>query len=415
MDRPAFRRVVITGMGPITPIGTGVTSFWDGLISGRSGVRRVDDRVDLDGIEAKIGAPVDDFDPLQHMDKRRVRHLDRGAQFALAAAKLALEDAGLDPRAADPLRGGVVAGTGIGGLQTMEQNLVEMVNRGPRRVSPFFIPRLMPNAMAGEISIEFGLKGVNFGVVSACASGAHAIATAAQLVAGGSADYALAGGAEAVMVRIAYAGFVKIGALSTRNDEPERASRPFDKDRDGFVIGEGGGFVVLESEDHAKHRGAEILAEVAGCGMTADAFHITAPCEDGDGAARAIQAALDSAGAVAEDIDYINAHGTSTVLNDVGETRAIKRALGAAASEVSISSTKSQVGHLLGAAGAVEAIATILAMKHERIPATLNLETPDPECDLDYTPVTVSKRIRVATSNSFGFGGQNAVLIFRAP
>ena len=374
----------------------------------------MDDRVNLDGIDVKIGAPVDDFDPLQYMDKRRVRHLDRGAQFALAATKLALEDASLDPAAVDPLRGGVIAGTGIGGLQTMEENLIEMVERGPRRVSPFFIPRLMPNAMAGEISIEFGFKGVNFGVVSACASGAHAIATAARLVAEGAIDYAVAGGAEAVMVRIAYAGFVKIGALSRRNDEPERASRPFDKDRDGFIIGEGGGFVVLESADHAERRGATVLAEVAGCGLTADAFHITAPCEDGDGAARAIEGALASAGAAASDVDYINAHGTSTMLNDVGETRAIKRALGSAATNVKISSTKSQIGHLLGAAGAVEAIATVLAMRHGRIPATLNLENPDPECDLDYTPVTTPKKIRVAVSNSFGFGGQNAVLLFRA-
>ena len=414
MTSSKARRVVITGMGPITPIGTGVAGFWDGLMRGRSGVRRVEDRLDLDGIDAKIGAPVDGFDPLEYMDKRRVRHLDRGAQFALAAAKLALADASLDPATVDPLRGGVVAGTGIGGLQTMEENLLEMVSRGPRRVSPFFIPRLMPNAIAGEISIEFGFKGVNFGVVSACASGAHAIATAAQLVATGAVDYALAGGAEAVMVRIAYAGFVKIGALSTRNDQPERASRPFDKDRDGFVIGEGGGFVVIEAAEHAESRGAEALAELAGYGMTADAFHITAPCEDGDGAARAMVSALRSAGVTAEDVDYINAHGTSTLLNDVGETRAIRRAFGDAADTVSISSTKSQIGHLLGAAGAVEAIATVFAMRNGRIPATANLETPDPECDLDYTPAIASKKIDVAVSNSFGFGGQNAVLLFRA-
>ncbi|MBN1858379.1 beta-ketoacyl-ACP synthase II [Candidatus Bipolaricaulota bacterium] len=401
-------------MGPITPVGTGVAAFWDGLVSGRSGVRRVDDRLDLDEIDVKIGAPVVEFDPLEHMDKRRARHLDRGAQFALAAAGLALKDASLDPGAVDPLRAGVIAGTGIGGLQTMEENFLELAGRGPRRVSPYFIPRLMPNAIAGEISIEFGFKGVNFGVVSACASGAHAIAAAAQLVAGGAVDVALAGGAEAVLVRIAYAGFVKIGALSCRNDEPERASRPFDKDRDGFVVGEGGGFVVLEAAEHAERRGAQILAELAGYGMTADAFHITAPCEDGDGAARAMTAALHTAGAAAEDVDYVNAHGTSTILNDVGETRAIRRALGSAADTVSISSTKSQIGHLLGAAGAVEAIATVLAMRHGRIPATVNLETPDPECDLDYTPITRSKRIDVAISNSFGFGGQNAVLLFRS-
>ncbi len=407
------RRVVVTGLGPITPIGIGKESFWEGLCTGKSGVRCVDDLVDLSDISVHIGAPVDGFDPLAHMDKRRARRIDRSAQFALVAAGMALDDAGLSIDNGLSSKTAVIAGTGIGGLETMEDNFTVLTEQGPRRVSPFFVPRLMPNAIAGEIAIEYGLRGPNFGVVSACASSAHAIGIASELVRSGWADRVIAGGAEAVLLRIAYAGFTQIGALSRRNDEPQRASRPFDRDRDGFVMGEGAGFVILEEREQAIARSAHIYGEVAGFGMSADATHITAPAENGAGAAQAMQIAIDRAGLSAKDIDYINAHGTSTELNDRAETAAIKTVFGEAAHAVKISSTKSQIGHLLGAAGAVEAIATLLSMENELIPATLNYETPDPECDLDYTPQTTKIAIRTAISNSFGFGGQNAALLLK--
>ena len=407
------RRVAITGLGPITPIGIGKEAFWEGLRSGRSGVCRVDDRVDLEGIDVKIGAPVRDFDPLSFMDPKHARRIDRSAQFALGASSLALADAGLSKAGLDPDRVAVITGTGIGGMETFALNFHEMLERGPRRVSPFFVTSLMPNALAGEISIEFGFRGVNFGVVSACASSAHAIALAGHLISTGLADAAVAGGAEAALLRITFAGFARIGAVSRRNDEPERASRPFDLDRDGFVMGEGAGFVTLEDYEAAQARGATIYAELAGFGMTGDAFHITSPAEDGEGARRAIEQAMTQARVTPSDVDYINAHGTSTEPNDRIETLAIKRALGPAAEKVKISSTKSQIGHLLGAAGGVEAIATLLAMEHGLIPATANYEKPDPQCDLDYTPVATRRAIHIALSNSFGFGGQNAVLAFR--
>jgi 3-oxoacyl-[acyl-carrier-protein] synthase II len=374
----------------------------------------VDDRIDLEGIPVKIGAPIPDFDPSEFMDARRARRLDRTAQFALVASSLALADAGLEAGTLPSGRFGVIAGTGIGGLETMGDNLKVLAEQGPRRVSPFFVTRLMPNAIAAEISIDHGLRGVNFGVVSACASGAHAVAVGAELIRSGLLDAAIVGGSEAVMLPITYAGFAKIGALSRRNDEPQRASRPFDVDRDGFVIGEGAGMLVLEEESVAKARGASLLAELAGAGMTADATHITAPAEDGAGAAEAMTLALRQAGIAPTDVAYINAHGTSTELNDRAESRAILRAFGdEAAHRLRVSSTKSQVGHLLGAAGAVEATATVLAMVHGFIPATLNHETPDPECTLDYTPEGVDADVEVAISNSFGFGGQNAALVFR--
>jgi 3-oxoacyl-[acyl-carrier-protein] synthase II len=406
------RRVAVTGLGPVTPIGIGKDAFWDGLRSGRSGVCRVDDLVDLDGIDVKIGAPVRDFDPLVYVDAKHARRIDRSTQFALAASSLALEDAGFAAADYDPDRIAVISGTGIGGMETFEVNFRELLDRGPRRVSPFFVTSLMPNALAGEISILHGFRGASFGIVSACASGAHAIGLAAHLVSSGIADAALAGGAEAVLLRITFAGFARIGAVSKRNDEPERASRPFDLDRDGFVMGEGAGFVVLEDYDRAVARGARIYAELAGFGMTSDAFHITSPAEDGDGARRAIELALRQADVSPSDVDYINAHGTSTEPNDRIETVAIKRAFGAAAARTKISSTKSQIGHLLGAAGGVEAIATLLSMEHGFVPATKNYENPDPQCDLDYTATPTALPIRVALSNSFGFGGQNAVLAF---
>jgi len=407
------RRVLVTGLGPVTSIGEGKDAFWQGLCKERTGVRRVDDLIDLEGIDVQIGAPVVDFAPDAYIDPKKARRLDRSAQLALAAAGLAMDDARLDPDAIDRDRAGVVAGTGIGGLLTFEENFLILNEKGPRRISPFFVPRMMPNALAGEISIAHGLRGVNFGVVSACASSAHAIGLAGELIRTGAADCVLAGGAEAVLLRITYAGFARMGAISRRNDEPERASRPFDLDRDGFVMGEGGGFIVLEAEEHAAARGAAVYAELAGFGMTADASHITAPAEDGAGQRRAIELAIHQADVSPGSIDYVNAHGTSTPLNDPAETKAIRAALGDAANRVRVSSTKSQIGHLLGAAGGVEAIATVLSIVHEYIPATLNYETADPACDLDYTPEPISMPIGIALSNSFGFGGQNATLLFK--
>lgn len=406
-------RVVVTGLGPITPIGVGEAAFWEALIAGNSGIRNVEDVIDLTGIDVKIGGPVDAFDPLDYIEAKKARRLDRSAQFALAATKLALQDAAIDLLSCDLERFGVVAGTGIGGMETFADNLTTLIEKGPRRVSPFFVPRMMPNAISGEISIEHGLKGSNFGVVSACASGTHAIGLATKLIQSGDLDCAIAGGAEAVLLPITYAGFARMGAISQRNDDPQRASRPFDLNRDGFVMGEGAGVLLLESYEHAAARGARIYAAIDGFGMSADASHITAPVENGAGAAQAMGMTLRSAGLAPDDVDYVNAHGTSTQLNDRMETNAIKLALGERARHIKISSTKSQIGHLLGAAGGVEAIATILSMEHGVIPATLNLETPDPDCDLDYTLQTVEYSIRVALSNSFGFGGQNACLLFQ--
>jgi len=406
-------RVVVTGLGAITPIGIGKDAFWEALVAGKSGIRNVEDVLDLSGIDVKIGGPVDSFDPLEFIEPKKARRLDRSTQFALAATKLALHDAGIDLGTCDLERVGVVTGTGIGGMQTLTDNLTTLIEKGPRRVSPFFVPSMMPNAISGEISIEHGMRGPNFGVVSACASGTHAIGLAAKLIACGDLDCAIAGGAEAVLLPITYAGFARMGAISKRNDRPQAASRPFDADRDGFVMGEGAGLLMLESYDHAMARGARIYASLDGFGMSADASHITAPVETGTGAAQAMAMALRYAGLGPEDVDYINAHGTSTPPNDRVETNAIKLALGDRARQIKISSTKSQVGHLLGAAGGVEAIATILSMTHGMIPATLNLETADPDCDLDYTPQTTQQNIEVALSNSFGFGGQNACLLFQ--
>lgn len=407
------RRVVVTGIGPLTPIGTGKNQFWDALRAGRSGVRRVDSLVDLSGISVLIGAPVLEFDPLDYMQPRRAQRINRVTQFALAAASLAFDDANLQLSTVDRKRIGVVVGTGIGGLETMERNFAALSDKGPRQVSPFFVPQLMPNAAAGQIAIEHGLQGANFVISSACASSAHAIGIASELVRAGFLDCVVSGGAESVLLRITYAGFAQIGAVSKRNDEPERASRPFDRDRDGFVIGEGAGILILEEYQHALARQAHIYAELIGFGMSADAEHITAPAEGGRGAAQAISVALSRADTPTEAVDYINAHGTSTILNDKTETEAIKSVFGKGAYDVKISSTKSQIGHLLGAAGGVEAIATLLSMQNDYVPATLNYEYPDPECDLDYTPRAVSVPIKVALCNSFGFGGQNAALLFR--
>jgi 3-oxoacyl-[acyl-carrier-protein] synthase II len=370
--------------------------------------------VNLTDIPVKIGAYIREFDPLQFMDKKRARRLGRASQLALAATKLALEDGHLDLSGEDRDRIGVVIGTGIGNIEALTENYDILLQKGPGRVSPFFVPMFMPNAVAGEISIEWGLRGPNYGTVSACASSNHAIGLAADAIRYGYADVMIAGGTEAVSLPLTFAGFDQMGALSRRNDAPERASRPFDRDRDGFVVGEGAGILILESLEHARARGAYIYAELASIGMTADAGHITAPDEHGEGARKAMLMALERAGIRPEDVDYINAHGTATPLGDVSETRAIKRLFGAHAYQLAVSSTKSQIGHLLGGAGAVEAIATLMALDRGILPPTINLDNPDPECDLDYVPNRARPaKVEVALSNSFGFGGHNSAIVLR--
>ncbi|MGY4706860.1 beta-ketoacyl-ACP synthase II [Candidatus Bipolaricaulota sp. J31] len=407
-----MRRVFVTGIGVVSPLGIGTEAFFRGLREARVAIRRVEDILDLEGIRSKVGAPVMDFDPRDFISPKKARRLGRATQFALAAAHLALREARLDAPG-DP-HGGVIMGTGIGPVEAMIDNLHALDTRGPERVSPFFVPTMMPNATAAEVGIEFGLRGPNTGVVTACASGGHAIGLAWHWIRAGVVDWALAGGTEAVMLRLVYAGFDRMGALS-RCPDPERASRPFDANRDGFVMGEGACVLVLESEEHLRARGGEALAELVGFGASCDAYHITAPPEDGAGARRAMEMALRSAGLSAEDVDYINAHGTSTPLNDRVETRAIKALFGERAYEIPVSSTKSQIGHLLGAAGAVEAAAAIFPLLEGLIPATVTWRERDPECDLDYVPGRPRPgTVRVSLSNSFGFGGQNACLLFRA-
>ena len=410
-------RVVVTGMGVVSPIGIGLEAFWRAVVEGVSGTRRVDGLIDLDGIPAKVGAPVEDFDPaaLQELG-RNPKKLDRVAQLTLIATKEALEDARLDLAGEDPGRIAVIIGTGIGGIQSLEESHRRLLLDGPKKVSPLLITKLMPNSPAAEIALTFGLRGPNFGVVTACASANHAIGLAGELLRAGFAEVAIAGGGEAALTPLTFAGFSRAGALSLRNDEPERASRPFDRERDGFVLGEGAGVLVLETLEHARARGARIYAELLGFGMSDDAYHITAPDPEGRGAREAMALALRRAGLSPSAVDYINAHGTSTPLNDKIETQAIKELFGEHARRLSISSTKSQIGHLLGAAAAVEAIATILAIGEDLVPPTINYEHPDPECDLDYTPNKPRpRRIDVALSNSFGFGGHNAVICLGKP
>ena len=405
-------RVWVTGIGVVTPIGIGRSEFFRGLREGRVGIRRVDQDVDLSGIGAKVAGVVDDFDPLSFIPAKRARRMGRVTQMAVTAARLALEDGAFKPR--DTQRGGVAVGTGVGALEALVDNHRVLLERGAERVSPFLAPVMMPNAPAAEVSIELGIKGPSVGVVTACAASAHALGIAWGWIRRGEVDWALAGGAESVLIPIVFAAFDRMGALS-RNPDPATASRPFDAQRDGFVLGEGAGILLLESEEHARGRGAEPLADFCGFGQTSDAFHITAPPEDGEGGRRAMERALASAGLSPEEVDYINAHGTSTPLNDRAETRAIKALLGGRACEVPVSSTKSQIGHLLGAAGAVEAGAAIFAILEGLIPATVTWRNRDPECDLDYVPGEVRPaRVRTVLSNSFGFGGQNACLVLKA-
>ena len=405
------RRVVVTGIGLISPLGVGTDATWEGLLAGRSGIGPIT-RFDASAFSVRIAGEVKGFDVEQWLEPKEARKHDRFCHFAVAAADLALRGSGFEITPANATRVGVVIGSGIGGLPLIEEQHSVFVDKGARRVSPFFIPGAIVNMTSGLVSIRSGAKGPNMSTCTACSTGAHAIGDAFLYIERGYCDAALAGGAEAVITGMALAGFGNMKALSTRNDEPEKASRPFDRDRDGFVIGEGAGILMLEEYEAARRRGATIVCEVLGFGMSGDAFHITAPSEDGDGPARAMQMALDDAGVAPTDVDYINAHGTSTPYNDVIETTAIKRVFGEHARSLAISSTKSATGHLLGAAGGLEAGIAALAVAHGRIPPTLNLDNPGEGCDLDYTPLRAATRpVRVAISNSFGFGGTNACLV----
>jgi len=405
-------RVVITGLGAVTPLGTGTEATWEGLMAGRSAASHIR-RFDASQFAVKICCQVAGFDPLVFMDYRDARRFDRLVQYAVGAASEALAHSGLDLADTDLDRVGVLIGTGFGGLETISHGFEALLTRGPMRVNPLTGAMMLPDMPSGQVSIVFGLRGPNFSVSSACATGANAIGEAAEVIRRGDADVMVTGSTEAGVTPLGLAAFHRTGALSTRNDEPERASRPFDALRDGFVFGEGAGVLVLEEREHALARGAPLLAELTGYGATSDAFHISAPLEDGAGAARAMALALRKAGLAPDDVDYVNAHGTSTLLNDIAETRAIKTVFGETAYSVPISSTKSMHGHLMGAAGAVEAVITVLTMLRGVIPPTINYEVPDPECDLDYVPNVprpAAGPIRHAITNSFGFGGHNASL-----
>ncbi len=407
------RRVVVTGMGCITPLGIGLDESWKNCVAGRSGVGPIT-KFDAAGYKTQIAAEVKGFDASAYMDRRELKKMDVFIQYAVAATRMALDDAGLEIREEEAHRVGVSIGAGLGGLPQIEAQHKVLLESGPRRVSPFFIPMVIANLAPGYVSILTGAKGPNLSIVTACATGAHSIGEAWHMIRRGDADVMLAGGVESTITPLAVAGFNAMRALSTRNDEPERASRPFEKDRDGFVMGEGGAVLVLEELERARARGARIYAELAGYGATSDAYHITAPDPEGDGAARCMEAALRSAGMAPDEVDHINAHGTSTPFNDYYETLAIKRVFGEHAKRLWVSSTKSMTGHLLGAAGSVEAVFSVMALWEQVAPPTINYDTPDPDCDLDYVPNEARKgRIRAVLSNSFGFGGTNASLLFR--
>lgn len=408
-------RVVITGIGVVTPVGTGKDAFWENLCAGKSGAGPVES-FDTSDYPTKIGCEVRDFDPLEYIDKKEARRMDRFCQFAVAATRMAFEDAGLVPGHFDNDRAGVSIGSGIGGIRTMEEQMKVLHEKGPRRVSPFLVPMLIANMASGYVSIEFNLRGPNTTVVTACATGTHAIGDAYRTIKSGEADIMVAGGAEAAFTPLAFAGFCSMKAMSVRNDDPQRASRPFDRDRDGFVMGEGAGIVILETLEHARKRNARIYAEVIGFGMSGDAYHITAPDPDGSGAMRCMSMALRDAAIEPAEMDYINAHGTSTELNDKIETDAIKSVFGEHAYRLAVSSTKSMTGHLLGAAGGIEAIVCALAIQTGIVPPTINYDNADPDCDLDYVPNQARKMpVKVAMSNSFGFGGTNASIVLKKP
>ncbi|MCX5910655.1 MAG: beta-ketoacyl-ACP synthase II [Deltaproteobacteria bacterium] len=407
------RRVVVTGMGMVSPLGMGVEKTWNALIQGKSGVGRIT-RFDSTGFDTQIAAEVKDFAPENFMDKKEARRMDIFIQYAVAAAVMAMEDSQFKITPQNAERVGVVVGAGLGGLTTIESYHKVLLEKGPGRISPFFIPMLIVNEAPGHISMRFGAKGPNSSVVTACATGNHNIGDAWKMIQRGDADAIIAGGVESTITPLAVGGFNAMKALSTRNSEPEKASRPFDKDRDGFVMGEGAGIILLEEMEQALKRGAKIYAEIIGYGLTGDAYHITAPAPNGEGAARCMAMALKDAGIRPEEVDYINAHGTSTDYNDLYETIAIKTVFKEHARKIPVSSTKSMTGHLLGGAGGVESIFTVLTIFQGVIPPTINYETPDPNCDLDYVPNVARKaEVRVALSNSFGFGGTNAVLVFK--
>lgn len=416
MKNGSKREVVVTGVGLVTPVGIGVETAWEALLQGKSGGGIISHFDAGEDFATRIACEVRGFDASQVLDPKEIRRYDRFAQFALVAADEAMRNAGLDgvPEGVSEDRFGVIFGSGIGGISTFEEQSRTLLDRGPKRVSPFFVPMFIPDIAPGLISIRYGARGANFTTVSACASSAHAIGEAARTIERGDADAVIAGGTEATITPLTIAGFSAMKAMSTRNDEPAAASRPFDATRDGFVMGEGAGSIVLEALEVAQARGAEILGEVAGYGLSADAYHITAPAPDGEGAQSAMRMALADAGEDPSEVDYVNAHGTSTPHNDRSETAAIRAVLGRRAEEIVVGSTKSMTGHLLGAAGAVETVVSILACREGRIPPTINLRNPDPECDLDYASDGARDReVRLALSNSFGFGGHNVCLAIR--
>ena len=407
------RRIVVTGLGIISPVGSQVSTMWESLIKGKSGVSRIT-AFDPSEFTSQIAGEVKDFDPLKYISFKESKRMDRFVQFAIAAAQEAFQDAGIDMQKEDPYRVGVLIGSGVGSLHVVQEQCRNYETKGPSRISPFMIPLIIVNEAAGNVSIVLGAKGPNSCVATACATGSHAIGDAFRIIEHDNADIMIAGGTEGCITPMGVGGFCSLKALSLRNDAPEKASRPFDKERDGFIMGEGAGIVILEELEHAKKRGAEIYAEVVGYGMTGDAYHITAPNPEGEASAKAMEFALKDAGLNPEDIQYINAHGTSTQLNDKIETKAIKTCFNSHAKKLAISSTKSMTGHLIGAAGGLEFIVSVLAVKNDIVPPTINQESPDPECDLDYVPnQSRQMQVNAALSNSLGFGGHNATLIVK--
>ncbi|MBI4190716.1 MAG: beta-ketoacyl-ACP synthase II [Betaproteobacteria bacterium] len=410
----ARRRVVVTGLGIVSPVGTGVAEAWPSIVAGKSGISRIT-RFDASAFSSQIAGEVRGFDIGAYLSPKEARRMDTFIHYGMAAAIQAVKDAGITVTPENAERIGVNIGSGIGGLPMIEDTHKDYIASGPRKISPFFVPGTIINMVSGNLSIMYGFKGPNLAMVTACTTATHCIGESGRLIEYGDADIMIAGGTEATLSPLGLGGFCSARALSTRNDDPAAASRPWDKDRDGFVLGEGAGVVVVEEYEHAKQRGARIYCELAGYGMSADAHHITAPCEDGDGAMRCMVNALKNAGVNRDEVDYINAHGTSTPLGDIAETVAVKRTFGGHAKKVAISSTKSMTGHLLGAAGGVEAVFSALAVKHQLAPPTINLVNQDPQCDLDYVPNTAREmKVQVAISNSFGFGGTNGSLVFRA-
>ena len=409
----SIRRVVVTGVGLVAPVGLNTRTGWDSILAGRSGIQPIT-HFEIAPFSTRFGGPIYGFDPELYVSKKDVKKMDKFIHYGIGAGTQAMEDAGLEITDANRHRIGVAVGSGIGGITGIENSYAAYLHGGPRKISPFFVPANIVNMVAGDLSIKYGLKGPNYSIVSACSTGTHNIGEAALMIRHGMVDAMLAGGAEMATTPVGLGGFAAAKALSTRNDDPERASRPFDKDRDGFVLSDGAGVILLEEYEMAKARGAHIYAELVGFGMNSDAYHMTAPSEDGEGAAACMRLALSMAGINPEEVDYINAHGTSTPAGDIAETKGIKRAFGDHAYKLAISSTKSMTGHMLGAAGGAEAIFTLLALRDQVAPPTINYDTPDPDCDLDYVPnVARPMKIDVAVSNSFGFGGTNGSLVFR--